>query len=100
MHGWGNTFNISFQIFTAKKIEIESGKAKTTVFKKRGTTLSSITAALKEEPESSDDEGESSKKFGDGPLWQLFDHLFNAASASGELSFSPSRILATHCWLY
>lgn len=36
--------------------------------------------ALKEEVDSSDDE-ESSKK-GEGPMWALFDHLYNAAGAS------------------
>ena len=65
-----------------KKTELESGKVKS--IKRRGISISATVAALKDEPESStDDDGESEKK-GEGPMWQLFDHLFNSASASGK----------------
>lgn len=44
-------------------------------------------AAMKEPQEDSDDEnGDSSEFEGDGPFWQLFDHLYNSASASGKYS--------------
>lgn len=44
-------------------------------------------AAMKEPPEDSDDENEDSGDFdGDGPFWQLFDHLYNSASATGKTS--------------
>lgn len=70
------------KIFLAKKQDIESGKTK--YRKKRTPNLSAITAALKEAAESSEDEqDENIETEGDGPLWQLFDQLYNTANSSG-----------------
>ncbi|EDV30236.1 uncharacterized protein Dana_GF23180 [Drosophila ananassae] len=66
------------RIFTQRRIELESGKGK---MSRRIKSLSSAAiAALKEEVDSSDDE-ETSKK-GEGPMWALFDHLYNAPGTS------------------
>lgn len=73
------------QIFTAKRAEIESGKCKPRESKtrKRGQSLSAMVAALKEQVEDSDDDNEDTMETdGDGPLWQLFDQLYNAPSSS------------------
>ncbi|XP_030370298.1 protein polybromo-1 [Scaptodrosophila lebanonensis] len=62
------------RIFTQRRIELETGKGK---LAKRMRNLSSASiAALKEEVDSSEDE-ETHKK-GEGPMWALFDHLYNA----------------------
>ena len=43
-----------------------------------------MVAALKEPVEDSDEENEDNVETdGDGPLWQLFDQLYNAANSSG-----------------
>lgn len=43
-----------------------------------------MVAALKEPAEDSDDENDDNMETeGDGPLWQLFDQLYNAPNASG-----------------
>ncbi|KAH8243896.1 hypothetical protein KR032_011238 [Drosophila birchii] len=66
------------RIFTQRRIEMETGKGK---LAKRVKSLSSAAiAALKEEVDSTDDE-ETSKK-GEGPMWALFDHLYNAPGTS------------------
>ncbi|EDW84391.1 uncharacterized protein Dwil_GK13168 [Drosophila willistoni] len=63
------------RIFVQRRTELESGKA--VKLTKRIKSLSSAAiAALKEEVDSSDDE-ETSKR-GEGPMWALFDHLYNA----------------------
>lgn len=74
------------KIFLAKKQDIDGGRAKpTTKPKRRGQSLSAITAALKEVVDSSDEEGDDGLETdGDGPLWQLFDQLYNTANASGK----------------
>lgn len=76
------------KIFMQRKTEIESGKFKRAAVRKgRGqTSLSASCAALKEEPESSEEEMDDDMDDGTqtGPLWQLFDQLYNQASASGE----------------
>lgn len=74
------------KIFLAKKIEIESGRFKSKELKtrKRGQCLSAMIAALKEPAEESDDDiDDNMDTEGDGPLWQLFDQLYNAPNASG-----------------
>lgn len=44
-------------------------------------------AAMKEPVEDSDDENGDADDFeADGPFWQLFDHLYNSASATGIFS--------------
>ncbi|XP_064554339.1 protein polybromo-1 [Drosophila montana] len=66
------------RIFTQRRLELETGKGKPV---RRLKNLSSAAiAALKEEVDSSDDE-ETSKK-GEGPMWALFDHLYNAPGTS------------------
>lgn len=79
-------FQSSVQIFQAKRIEIESGKCKPRESKtrKRGQSLSAMVAALKEPPENSEDEIEDNMDTdGDGPLFDLFDQLYNAPNSSG-----------------
>lgn len=73
------------KIFTVKKFELETGKARPTIKNRRKTqTLSAITAALKEEQDSSEEDlDDDMDTEGDGPLWQLFDQLYNTANASG-----------------
>lgn len=73
------------RIFLAKKVELENGRAVKSITKKRGQPYSAITAALKEEVESSDEEMDEDEDGGsDGPMRQLFDQLYSAASASGR----------------
>ncbi|XP_055373679.1 protein polybromo-1 [Condylostylus longicornis] len=69
------------KIFTARKTDIETGKIKS-LSKKRGLSYSATVAALKDEPESSTDDDEDEEKKGEGPMWQLFDYLYNYASSS------------------
>lgn len=81
------------KIFTQKRVELETGKVKPT---KRPKSLTSATiAALKEEVDSSDDE-ETSKK-GEGPMWALFDHLYNAPGFS-EHPGATGPPLGTSLW--
>lgn len=45
-----------------------------------------MVAALKEQVEDSDDDNDDGMETeGDGPLWQLFDQLYNASNSSGEI---------------
>lgn len=77
------------KIFQQRKIELESGKYRRSGRRRTGQSLSSVCAALKEDPESSDEEMDEEMD-GDqsgGPLWQLFDYLYNQASIAGELKF-------------
>ncbi|XP_058823523.1 protein polybromo-1 isoform X2 [Topomyia yanbarensis] len=74
------------RIFTSRKADIEAGRFRKSANRKArtGTSLSSMVAALKEEIESSDDElDDSMETEGDGPLWQLFDQLYNTANTNG-----------------
>uniref|UniRef100_A0A1Q3F0S5 Putative chromatin remodeling complex rsc subunit rsc1/polybromo n=1 Tax=Culex tarsalis TaxID=7177 RepID=A0A1Q3F0S5_CULTA len=74
------------RIFMARKLDIEAGRSrKSTNRKGRGASLSAMVAALKEEAESSDDEllEDSMDTEGEGPLWQLFDQLYNTANTNG-----------------
>lgn len=53
--------------------------------KRRGQSLSATIAALKETVEDSDDETDGNVETdGDGPMWQLFDQLYNTANSSGK----------------
>ncbi|XP_055539824.1 protein polybromo-1 isoform X1 [Wyeomyia smithii] len=73
------------RIFTNRKADIEAGRYRKSANRKArtGTSLSSMVAALKEEAESSDDElDDSMETEGDGPLWQLFDQLYNTANTN------------------
>lgn len=72
------------KIFMAKRVEIETGRAIKSQHKRRGVpALSAITAALKENVESSVDEVEDEDVEAEGPMWQLFDILYNAAASNG-----------------
>lgn len=75
--------------FVYRKAEIESGKYKPTpkIHKRKNTTYSGMVAALKEEAESSDEEMDDLDTDGAGPMWQLFDQIYNTANAAGELGF-------------
>ncbi|XP_037956696.1 protein polybromo-1 [Teleopsis dalmanni] len=81
------------RMFTQKRIEIDSGKFKPS--RRVRTLSSSAIAALKEEIDSSDDE-ETSKK-GEGPMWALFDHLYNAAGTSDHSGITGPP-LGTSLW--
>lgn len=72
------------RIFMARKLDIEAGRSrKSTNRKGRGASLSAMVAALKEEAESSDDDlDDSMDTEGEGPLWQLFDQLYNTANTN------------------
>lgn len=75
------------RIFTQRKIEIELGKYKRPS-RGRGRPIihSAACAALKEELETSEEEmDELDDETQTGPLWQLFDNLYNQSS-SGELT--------------
>lgn len=52
--------------------------------KRKGPSLSAATAALKEPADESDDEDDMDTD-GAGPMWQLFDQLYNTANSSGTL---------------
>lgn len=83
------------KIFTTRKLEIESGKIKPkeTKTRKRGQSLSAMIAALKEAVEDSDDDNdENVETEGDGPLWQLFDQLYNAPNASDHPNASATPL--------
>uniref|UniRef100_W4VRH5 Putative chromatin remodeling complex rsc subunit rsc1/polybromo n=1 Tax=Corethrella appendiculata TaxID=1370023 RepID=W4VRH5_9DIPT len=70
------------KIFTTRKAEIELGRYKKPILKK-GQNMSASIAALKKQVESSDEEmDESMETEGDGPLWQLFDQLYNTANTN------------------
>ncbi|XP_058063027.1 protein polybromo-1 [Anopheles bellator] len=71
------------KIFMARKADIESGRYKRPASKRTRSTSSAMVAALKEEIESSDDDlDDSMETEGDGPLWQLFDQLYNTANSN------------------
>ncbi|XP_011198605.2 protein polybromo-1 [Bactrocera dorsalis] len=81
------------RLFTQRRMEIDSGKIKAS---RRVKTLSSAAiSAMKEEVDSSDDE-ETSKK-GEGPMWALFDHLYNAPGSS-EHPGATGPPLGTSLW--
>ncbi|XP_038122175.1 protein polybromo-1 isoform X2 [Culex quinquefasciatus] len=73
------------RIFMARKLDIEAGRSRKSSNRKgRGASLSAMVAALKEEAESSDDDlDDSMDTEGEGPLWQLFDQLYNTANTNG-----------------
>jgi protein polybromo-1 len=78
------------KIFLAKKNDIENGKVrKTQIRKEKGAlNFSAKIAALKEEAESSDDDADDLMETeGNGPIWQLFDQLYNTANIAGECVF-------------
>uniref|UniRef100_A0A1B0G2F8 Polybromo-1 n=1 Tax=Glossina morsitans morsitans TaxID=37546 RepID=A0A1B0G2F8_GLOMM len=81
------------KIFTQKRIELDSGKTK--IMRRSKGLSSSAIAALKEEADSSDDD-ETSKK-GEGPMWALFDHLYNAPGHS-EHPGATGPPLGTSLW--
>lgn len=83
------------KIFTQKKIDIETGRAKPTTSRKNKSSHSASIAALKVEVDTSDDE--DSDKKGEGPMWALFDHLFNAASSSDHPNATGAP-LGTSLW--
>ncbi|XP_050071775.1 protein polybromo-1 [Anopheles maculipalpis] len=71
------------KIFMARKVEIESGRYRKPLTKRPRLASSAMVAALKEEIESSDDDFDDSMETeGDGPLWQLFDQLYNTANSN------------------
>ncbi|CAD6994057.1 unnamed protein product [Ceratitis capitata] len=81
------------RLFTQRRIDIESGKVKPS---RRIKNLSSAAiSAMKEDVDSSDDE-ETSKK-GEGPMWALFDHLYNAPGSS-EHPGATGPPLGTSLW--
>lgn len=79
------TLIFPLQIIQAKKIEIDQGKSKGLKTKRRGQSLSATMAAMKEPVEESDDDNDDNVDTeGDGPLWQLFDQLYNSANSAGK----------------
>uniref|UniRef100_A0A182Q1C5 Polybromo-1 n=1 Tax=Anopheles farauti TaxID=69004 RepID=A0A182Q1C5_9DIPT len=71
------------KIFMSRKAEIESGRYRKPSGKRPRSASSVTVAALKEEIESSDDDlDDSMETEGDGPLWQLFDQLYNTANTN------------------
>uniref|UniRef100_A0A6E8VEF4 Polybromo-1 n=1 Tax=Anopheles coluzzii TaxID=1518534 RepID=A0A6E8VEF4_ANOCL len=71
------------KIFMAKKTEIESGRYRKPPLKRPRQASSAMVAALKEEIDTSDDDFDDSiETEGDGPLWQLFDQLYNTANTN------------------
>lgn len=78
------------RIIASRKLELDSGKWKTAITKpkRKGQSLSAQTSALREPVEESDDENDEqameTDQGDDGPLWQLFDQLYNSANSSGE----------------
>lgn len=88
------------QVFTTKKLEIESGKFKVIKPKRKGQSLSAAIAALKEPIEESDDDNDDSMETDsrDGPMWQLFDQLYNAANASGRFHITVFK-LCCRCFI-
>lgn len=69
------------RIFIQRKLEIESGKYKKPA-RGRGIVHSAACAALKEELETSEEEmDDMDDETQTGPLWQLFDNLYNQSSS-------------------
>lgn len=80
----------------SRKAEIESGKVKKSSIRKMkiGQSYSGITASLKEEVESSDDDMDDMlDNEGDGPMWQLLDQLYNTANSTGNNYFPTLNFL-------
>lgn len=73
------------KIFMQKKLEIEAGKYKK-ARRGRSTSYSAACAALKENLDTSEEDEEMDDEGQSGPLWQLFDNLYNQ-SGSGALAF-------------
>lgn len=71
------------RIFMQRKVEIESGKyKKPTRGRGRAVSHSAACAALKEEIDSSEEEiDDLDDEKQTGPLWQLFDNLYNQSSS-------------------
>lgn len=67
-------------------MDLESGKVRTTKLRRKGQSLSAATAALKEIKEEESDDEDDMDTDGAGPMWQLFDQLYNTANASGRLT--------------
>lgn len=86
---------------------MESGKTKGSFKPRRkGQLLSATTAAMKEiVDESDDDHDDHMETDGDnGPLWQLFDQLYNQANSAGKsMGFDTFHdvtfILLTVCFI-
>lgn len=76
------------KIFLQRKMEIEAGRYKKVVRRGRPVSYSAACAALKEELETSEEEIDEMEddEAQTGPLWQLFDNLYNQSS-SGEFQF-------------
>lgn len=72
--------------FTHRKAEIELGRYKPTPRpnKRKAQTYSAMVAALKEEVEDSDEDMDDMDGDGAGPMWQLFDQIYNTANATGK----------------
>lgn len=74
------------KIFTAKKVELESGRAIKTQNKRPNQSLSALTAALEDELDGTDDENNDEDAEDEGPMRQLFDILYNTATTNGKVS--------------
>lgn len=73
------------KMFMARKVELENGRVTKSLARKRGLSYSAVTAALKGEVESDDDDMDDDDiDAEEGPMLELFDYLYNAASASGK----------------
>lgn len=73
------------RIFTAKKLDLKSGRAIKTQSKQRGQSLSALTAALQEEPESSDDEMDDvTGRQMEALMTRIFNQLNNHQNAKDE----------------
>jgi protein polybromo-1 len=82
------------KVFSSRRAEIETGKYKKVVTKKSKSVSAQI-AALQELQESSDDEMEEGmENEGDGPLWQLFDQLYNTANTNGKYKVANTFIMS------
>lgn len=83
------------RIFMQRKVEIETGKYKRpSRGRGRPVVHSAVCAALKEELETSEEEmDELDDETQTGPLWQLFDNLWNNQSSSGEFTFDAPKFL-------
>ncbi|XP_070490389.1 protein polybromo-1 isoform X5 [Chironomus tepperi] len=80
------------KVFIQRKADIDSGKYKRPPTRQRGRPISysAACAALKEELDSSEEEmDEMDDETQTGPLWQLFDNLYNQSSSDGSLGGSP-----------
>lgn len=77
------------RIIGARKLELESGKWRGTPKPRRKVLLSVAATAVKEPLDESDDENDEQMDTDgdDGPLWQLFDQLYNSANSSGAYFF-------------